>query len=186
MAPLGSALPGFELQDVTSGRTISQSDFADAHGLLVMFLCNHCPFVKHVRAGLASFARDYRERGLAVVAIASNDINAYPQDGPAGMREEARSAGYSFPYLFDETQEVAKAFEAACTPDFFLYDKDRRLAYRGQFDASRPSNQVPVTGSDLRAAADAVLAGRKPAAQQTPSIGCNIKWKQGNAPAYFG
>jgi peroxiredoxin len=186
MTPLGSALPKFRLQDVTSGRSVSESDYSDAPALLVVFLCNHCPFVKHIRSGLASFARDYQERGLAVVAISSNDTNAYPQDGPDGMREEAQSAGYSFPYLFDETQEIAKAFQAACTPDFFLYDRDRRLAYRGQFDASRPSNQVPVMGSDLRAAADALLAGRKPTAQQTPSIGCNIKWKQGNAPAYFG
>jgi thiol-disulfide isomerase/thioredoxin len=186
MAPLGSALSPFTLPDVTSGRRVSDADFADAPALLVMFLCNHCPFVKHVRAGLADFAREYGPRGLAIVAISANDTNAFPQDGPDGMREEAREAGYSFPYLFDESQEVAKAFQAACTPDFFLFDGARRLMYRGQFDASRPSNQVPVTGADLRAAADAVLAGEKAAEQQTPSIGCNIKWKPGNAPPYFG
>jgi thiol-disulfide isomerase/thioredoxin len=174
------------LEDVTTGRSVSESDFANAPALLVMFLCNHCPFVKHVRAGVAAFAREYQGRGLAVVAISSNDTTAFPQDGPEGMREEARTAGYTFPYLFDESQEVAKAYQAACTPDFFLFDGKRRLAYRGQFDSSRPSNQIPVTGEDLRAAADAVLAGDKPAAQQTPSIGCNIKWKPGNAPPYFG
>ena len=179
MVPLGTALPSFRLPDVISGRTVSDSDSAGARGLLVMFICNHCPFVKHIRQGLADFARDYQAKGLAVVAVASNDIAAYPQDGPDGMREEARAAGYGFPYLFDESQEVAQAFRAACTPDFFLYDRGRRLAYRGQFDASRPSNQVPVTGEDLRAAADAVLGGRAPSGQQTPSIGCNIKWKAG-------
>jgi thiol-disulfide isomerase/thioredoxin len=186
MTPLGSVLPSFTLPDVVSGKRVSDTDFADAPALLVMFICNHCPFVRHVRAGLAAFARDYQPRGLAIVAISSNDTDAFPQDGPDGMREEAREAGYTFPYLFDESQEVAKAFQAACTPDFFLFDGDRRLVYRGQFDASRPSNQVPVTGADLRAAADAVLAGRKTAEPQTPSIGCNIKWKPGNAPPYFG
>jgi thiol-disulfide isomerase/thioredoxin len=186
MAPLDSALSPFTLPDVTTGRQLSDSDFADAPALLVMFLCSHCPFVKHVRAGVAEFAREYQARGLAVVAISANDPDAYPQDGPEGMREEARAAGYTFPYLFDESQEVAKAFQAACTPEFYLFDQARRLVYRGQFDASRPSNQVPVTGADLRAAADAVLAGRKPAGEQMPSIGCSIKWKPGNAPAYFG
>ena len=186
MTPLGTRLPSFELTDAISGRTVSQDDFADARALLVTFLCNHCPFVRHIRSALAEFAREYQGRGLAVVGISSNDLNAYPQDGPVGMREEASEAGYTFPYLFDETQDVAKAFQAACTPDFFLYDQDRRLAYRGQFDASRPSNTIPSTGSDLRLAADAVLAGRSPAAEQTPSIGCNIKWTPGNEPAWFG
>lgn len=186
MVPLGTPLPAFQLQDVTSERTVSPSDFEKAPALLVMFLCNHCPFVKHVRKGLADFVHEYQKRGLAGVAISSNDTAAFPQDGPDEMREEARTAGYTFPYLFDESQEVAKGFQAACTPDFFLYDSARRLAYRGQFDGSRPSNQVPVTGADLRAATDAVLVGRRAPDPQTPSIGCNIKWKAGNAPAYFG
>jgi hypothetical protein len=186
MAPLGTALPSFSLTDALSGRTISDTDFANAPGLLVMFLCNHCPYVRHVRAGLASFGREYQARGLGIVAVASNDVRAYPQDGPEGMRQEAEEAGYTFPYLFDGTQEVAKAFQAACTPDFFLFDRQRRLVYRGQFDGSRPSNDVPVTGSDLREAADLVLAGLAPSSQQTPSIGCNIKWAPGSAPAWFG
>jgi peroxiredoxin len=186
MAPLGMALPSFALPDVRSGRQTSDADFASAPALLVAFLCNHCPYVRHVRLGLADFAREYTGRGLAVVGISSNDVSAYPQDGPDGMRKEAREAGYTFPYLFDETQDVAKAFAAACTPDFFLFDRARRLAYRGQFDASRPGNDVPVTGGDLRAAADAVLAGREPPAEQAASIGCNIKWIPGNAPDYFG
>jgi thiol-disulfide isomerase/thioredoxin len=181
MVPLGTSLPPFSLQDVVGGKTVSDSDSKAARGLLVMFICTHCPFVKHIRQGLSDFAHDYQKKGLAVVAIASNDIAAYPQDGPDGMREEARAAAYTFPYLFDESQEVAQAFQAACTPDFFLYDGARRLVYRGQFDASRPSNQVPVTGEDLRRAADDVLAGRSPSADQTPSVGCNIKWKAGRA-----
>ena len=180
------ALPTFELTDVVSGRQVGEADFAAAPALLVAFLCNHCPYVRHVRSGLADFAREYQKRGLAVVGISSNDVGAYPQDGPDGMREEARDAGYTFPYLFDEKQDVAKAFAAACTPDFFLFDGGRRLAYRGQFDGSRPSNGVPVTGENLRNAVDAVLAGRSPDAEQTPSIGCNIKWIPGNAPDYFG
>jgi peroxiredoxin len=186
MAPLGMTLPHFDLLDVRSGRQLRDADLAAEPALLVAFLCNHCPYVRHIRSGLADFAREYRERGLAVVGISSNDVGAYPQDGPDGMREEAREAGYTFPYLFDERQEVAKAFFAACTPDFFLFDLARRLAYRGQFDGSRPSNGVPVTGSDLRAATDAVLEGKQPSAEQTPSIGCNIKWIPGNAPEYFG
>jgi thiol-disulfide isomerase/thioredoxin len=186
MAPLGMNLPSFELTDVLSGRRVSESDFAEAPALLVMFLCNHCPYVRHVRDGLGAFGREYQERGLALVGIASNDVNAYPQDGPEGMRAEAAEAGYAFPYLFDVSQEVAKAFQAACTPDFFLFDRERRLAYRGQFDGSRPSNDVPVTGVDLREAADAVLADRQPRVDQTPSIGCNIKWLPGKEPEYFG
>jgi peroxiredoxin len=182
MPPLGMALPVFRLKDEIGGRTVSSEDFAGAGALLVVFLCNHCPFVKHVRKGLADFVREYEPRGLRAVGIASNDVAAYPQDGPDGMREEAREAGYTFPYLLDESQEVAKAFQAACTPDFFLFGRDGRLAYRGQFDRSRPTNGIPVTGEDLRRAADEVLAGRAPAAEQTPSIGCNIKWKKGNEP----
>jgi len=183
MAALGSPAPDFRLPD-PDGHRIGRDDFADAPALLVMVICNHCPFVKHLRHGLASFGRDYLPRGLAIVAINANDVATHPDDSPAKMKEEVAEVGYPFPYLFDETQEVAKALGAACTPDFFLFDRDRRLVYRGQFDGSRPSNNDPVTGADLRAAADAVLAGRTPAAEQRPSIGCNIKWRAGNAPAY--
>lgn len=184
MTPLGSMAPDFRLPDIT-GRLVSLHDFAGAPALLVMFLCNHCPFVKHIRGALARFARKYQVRSLAIVAINSNDAQTYPEDSPAKMAEEARDAGYTFSYLYDETQAVAKAYGAACTPDFFLFDRERRLVYRGQFDDSRPSNNRPATGADLRAAADAVLAGRPVSPDQKPSIGCNIKWKAGNAPAYF-
>jgi peroxiredoxin len=176
MVALGSAAPSFRLSD-PSGRVHALDDFAGAPALLVAFICNHCPYVKHIRAELAAFARDYSARGLAVVAINSNDVRAYPDDRPEMMAKEAREAGYVFPYLFDETQEVARAYGAACTPDFFLYDRQRRLCYRGQFDDSRPGNGRPVTGADLRAAADAVLAGEPAPLEQKPSIGCNIKWK---------
>jgi thiol-disulfide isomerase/thioredoxin len=148
-------------------------------------MCNHCPVVKHIRPGLAQLARDYQTRKVAVVAISSNDVANYPDDSPAKMAAEVKSAGYIFPYLYDETQEVAKAYRAACTPDFYIFDKDQRLAYRGQFDDSRPGNGVPVTGKDLRAALDAVLAGKPASSNQKPSIGCNIKWKAGNEPDYF-
>jgi thiol-disulfide isomerase/thioredoxin len=162
---------------------VSIDDFKNAPGLLVMFICNHCPYVQHIRSALAEFARELQAKGLAIVGINSNDIRAYPDDSPAKMAEEAKTVGYAFPYLFDETQEVAKAYSAACTPDFFLFDRDRRLVYRGQFDDSRPGSQKPVTGADLRRACAAVL-GEKPAAQdQRPSLGCSIKWKPGNAPA---
>jgi peroxiredoxin len=181
MLPLGTPAPDFRLPD-PAGRLVARDDFAAAPALLVAFLCNHCPYVKHIQAGLAAFAREYAARGLAIVAINSNDFGAYPEDAPARMAEEAKRHGYVFPYLIDETQEVAKAYRAACTPDFFLFDAARRLAYRGQFDASRPGNRVPVTGADLRAAADAVLAGRAAPAEQRPSIGCNIKWKPGHEP----
>ena len=183
MLPLGTPAPAFRLPD-TTGRLVALADFANAPGLLVMFICNHCPFVKHIRAGLAQFGRDYEPRGLAIVAINSNDVANYPEDSPAKMAAEVKSAGYVFPYLFDDSQEVAQAYHAACTPDFFLFDRDRTLVYRGQFDDSRPSNRRPVTGADLRAAADAVLAGAPVSADQRPSIGCNIKWKAGNSPAY--
>ncbi len=186
MAPLGTEAPDFSLPDVVSGGTVSLDDFEDAAALLVVFLSNHCPFVKHIQEGLADFTRDYLGRGLAVVGIMSNDVSAYPDDSPDAMKAEAERVGYPFPFLFDESQDVAKAYRAACTPDFFLFDGERRLAYRGQFDASRPSNDVPVTGEDLRRAADAVLAGRAPGEAQTPSVGCNIKWKEGNAPAWWG
>jgi len=184
MLPLGTVLPKFRLADV-DGREVSSEDFRTAPGLLVAFLCQHCPYVKHMRQEFAAFAKEYRDRGLAIVGIMSNDTTAHPDDGPAGMKQEAASAGYTFPYLFDESQSVAKAFRAACTPDLFLFDRDGRLVYRGQFDESRPGNGHPVTGADLRAAADAVLAGAPVPAAQLASIGCNIKWKAGNAPDYF-
>lgn len=185
MLPLGTAAPDFKLPDAVSGRSIALADFAGRPALLVMFICNHCPYVKHIRAGLAAFGHDYQARQLAIVAINSNDITTHPDDRPDKMADEARSAGYTFPYLFDESQAVAKAYRAACTPDFYLFDRDRRLVYRGQFDDSRPGNNRPVTGADLRAAADAVLSGKALGSEQRPSIGCNIKWKRGGAPDYF-
>ncbi len=185
MVPLGTPAPRFSLPEPATGRTVSLDDFRDAPALLVVFLCNHCPYVKHIRHALADFAREYQPRGLAVVGINSNDASQYPDDAPDKMVEEVREVGYTFPYLYDETQEVAKAYRAACTPDFFLYDRERRLVYRGQFDDSRPGNEVPVTGRDLRTAADAVLAGRPVPQDQKPSLGCNIKWKPGNEPEYF-
>lgn len=185
MLPLGTAAPDFKLPDTVSGRSIALADFAGQPALLVMFICNHCPYVKHIRAGLAAFGRDYQARQLAIVAINSNDITTHSDDRPDKMTEEARSAGYPFPYLFDESQAVAKAYRAACTPDFYLFDRDRRLVYRGQFDDSRPGNTRPVTGADLRAAADAVLASKAISGDQRPSIGCNIKWKRGAAPDYY-
>ena len=185
MPPLGMRAPDFSLPD-HEGEVRSLGDFADAPALLVAFICYHCPFVVHIRQAFSSFATEYGEEGLAVVAIAANDVGQYPEDGPEGMAKEIAEAGYSFPYLFDETQEVAKAYRAACTPDFFLFDGNRALVYRGQFDGSRPGNGVPVTGVDLRAAVDAVLAGTPVPADQRSSIGCNIKWKPGNAPDYFG
>jgi peroxiredoxin len=177
MVPLGTLAPDFKLPD-TNGRLLGRDDFKAAPGLVVMFICNHCPFVQHVRDGLAQFGRDYQRRGLAIVAINSNDAASYPDDSPAKMKEEVQRAGYVFPYLYDETQQVAKAYRAACTPDFFLYDGARALAYRGQFDSSRPGNDKPVTGADLRAAADAVLAGKAVPSEQKASIGCNIKWRR--------
>lgn len=185
MLDLGTTLPAFALPDF-NGRTVSDADFKGAtQGLLVAFICNHCPFVRHIRQEFARFAKEYEAKGLKVVAIASNDVNEFPEDGPEGMKQEAAEVGYTFPYLFDKTQQAARAFRAACTPDFFLFDGDRRLAYRGQFDDSRPKNNVPVTGAELRTAADAVLAGKPAQATQKPSIGCNIKWSAGNAPEYF-
>ena len=184
MLPLGTQAPDFALPD-TEGKIVSLSDFPYAKALVVAFICNHCPFVKHIQKGLAAFARDAQELGAAFVGISANDAGAYPEDGPENMADEAKSAGYTFPYLYDETQEVAKAYRAACTPDFYLFDRDRKLVYRGQLDASRPSNDVPVTGSDLRAALAAVLQGDPPLKDQLPSIGCNIKWRPGNEPDYF-
>lgn len=180
---LGTTAPDFELVD-TEGETIRLGDFA-GRPLLVAFICPHCPFVVHIRAGFAQFAREYAAKGLAIVAINSNDVTLYPADSPAKMREEARAAGYAFPYLFDATQSVAKAYCAACTPDFFLFDAAHALVYRGRFDAARPEQSTPVTGSDLRAAADAVLAGQRYDGPQHGSLGCNIKWMPGNEPEWF-
>jgi peroxiredoxin len=177
MLPLGTIAPTFELPDF-EGKLVARDDFKNAPALVVAFICAHCPFVKHVRSEFARFAREYQAKGVAIVAINSNDIEAYPQDGPQGMAEEARIVGYTFPYLFDESQAIAQAYQAACTPDFYLFDSTQRLVYRGQFDASRPGNGVPVTGADLRSATDAVLNRAPVSQQQKPSIGCNIKWKQ--------
>jgi peroxiredoxin len=184
MLPLGTKAPDFELLNV-DGRMVSLADFKDAKALLVIFMCNHCPFVKHIAEGLVSLANDYMPRGMAMVGINSNDTSAHPEDSPERMVQEVEQRGYPFPYLFDETQEVAKAYRAACTPDFFLFDGQQRLVYRGQLDSSRPNSGIPVTGEDLRAAIDAVLAGQAAPEDQAPSIGCNIKWKPGNEPNYF-
>jgi peroxiredoxin len=184
MLPLGTPTPAFSLPNV-DGRIVSSTDFANKHGLLVIFMCNHCPFVIHLRSELAKFAREYQLQGLAIVGINSNDADAYPADSPEKMVEEVRSAGYTFPYLYDADQQAAKAYRAACTPDFFLFDRAGRLVYRGQFDDSRPKTNIPITGADLRAACDAVLAGGPVTSEQKPSIGCNIKWKPGNEPEYF-
>jgi peroxiredoxin len=180
---LGTKAPSFTLPDA-HGKSWSLGDFKSDHGLVVAFLCNHCPFVKHIREGLTALAREYLARGIDVVGINSNDFENYPDDRPEKMLDE----GYPFPYLVDETQETAKAYRAACTPDFYVFDKDRKLVYRGQMDASRPKNDVPVTGGDLRAALDALLSGAPAPAPSTqrPSVGCNIKWKKGNEPDYFG
>jgi peroxiredoxin len=184
MLPIGTSAPDFSLINV-DGRTVSRSDFNDAPAMVVMFICNHCPFVKHLADELARFGAEYQERGVAVVAVSSNDVSNHPEDSPEQMVHEAEQRGYVFPYLFDETQKVAQAYQAACTPDFFLFDGDQKLVYRGQFDSSRPESGVPITGEDLRAAVDAVLAGQPLPAEQTPSIGCNIKWKAGADPNYF-
>jgi thiol-disulfide isomerase/thioredoxin len=186
MPPLGGPAPAFRLFEPASGAWVALDDFADSPALVVVFMSNHCPFVRHVRHELAALAREYAARGLAVVGINANDVEAYPDDAPACMVTEVERVGYPFAYLFDESQEVAKAYGAACTPDFFLYDAERRLAYRGQFDASRPGLDLPVTGEDLRAAVESVLAGEPAPEPQRPSVGCNIKWKPGNAPDYFG
>jgi len=184
MPPLGTAAPDFRLPD-TNGKTVSLADFKNAPALLVIFMCNHCPYVKHIRQGLAQMGRDYLSKGAAIVGINSNDAANYPADSPAKMKEEMQVAGYTFPYLYDETQAVAKAYRAACTPDIYLFDKNKKLVYRGQFDDSRPGSGVRVTGMDLRDALDAVLGGKPVAKEQIPSIGCNIKWKSGNEPDYF-
>jgi peroxiredoxin len=184
MLPTGTAAPDFSLPD-TNGNLVARDDFSSAPALLVAFICNHCPYVKHVRSKFAELAREYQSRGVAVVAINSNDADTYADDSPEAMAKEVKLTGYTFPYLYDETQDVAKAYQAACTPDFFLFDRRRRLVYRGQFDDSRPGNGKPVTGHDLTAAVDAALAGEPVTSEQRPSVGCNIKWKRGNAPVYF-
>jgi peroxiredoxin len=176
MLPLGTKAPSFRLPD-PHGKLISSDSFSSAPALLVAFICNHCPYVKHIRASFAAFAKEYQTHGVAIVGINSNDVANYPDDSPEKMAEEIVAAGYTFPYLYDESQEVAKAYRAACTPDFFLFDREQRLVYRGQYDDSRPKNNLPVTGADLREALDAVLAGRAVAEDQKPSVGCGIKWK---------
>ena len=184
MLDLGTTMPSFRLPDA-DGASLSSDQFRGTAGLLVVFICPHCPFERHIRRAFSQFAREYQARGLSIVAINSNDQVAFPDDSPEGMKKEAEDMDYTFPYLVDESQDVAKAFHAACTPDFFLFDRGRKLVYRGQFDDSRPNNQIPVTGSDLRNAADALLEGRTPSPNQKPSYGCNIKWKAGNEPEYF-
>jgi peroxiredoxin len=177
MLELGAPAPDFALPDVVTGKTIRRDDFRGQKALLVMFICTHCPYVKHVEKGLAALGKDYAGQPLGIVAISSNDAVTHPADSPSGLKQQATAFGFSFPYLYDETQAVAHAYKAACTPDFFLFDGDFRLVYRGQFDSSRPGNGIPVTGRDLRAAIDAALAGQPPFKDQRPSIGCNIKWK---------
>jgi peroxiredoxin len=183
MLSLGTKAADFSLPDI-DGKMVSLKDFKEAPALLVIFMCNHCPFVKHVLSGLVKLVQEYQGKGVAVVGINSNDVESFPEDRPEMMAKVAKQAGFTFPYLYDETQEVAKAYHAACTPDFFLFDKDRMLVYRGQMDDSRPGNDIPVSGADLRTALDSVLAGKRVSGGQKPSIGCNIKWKQGNEPEY--
>lgn len=184
MLELGTPAPAFELPDVVSGKTISLDSFAGKDGLLVMFLSPHCPYVKHLQEGIAQVARDYSSASLGIVAISSNDAVQFPDDSPEGLRRMASELGFHFPFCHDETQEAAKAYRSACTPDFYLFDAGRKLVYRGQFDEARRGNALPVTGKDLRAAIDAVLSGQPISGQQRPSIGCNIKWKAGNEPDY--
>ena len=183
MLPIGTAAPAFRLPD-TDGGTVSLDDFKGAPALLVIFLCNHCPYVKHVCHDLARLGKEYQAKGVAVVGISANDASNYPDDSPAMMAKEKAGIGYTFPYLYDESQAIAQAYRAACTPDFYVFDKDRKLVYRGQMDGSRPGNPIPVTGKDLRSALDAVLAGKPVSPDQRPSMGCNIKWKRGNEPNY--
>ena len=184
MLSLGTQAPAFELMNV-DGKMVRLADFEGAPALLVIFMCNHCPFVIHIAPALAALAAEYQQRGVAVIGINSNDVSTHPADSPERMVAEAEERGYVFPYLFDETQEVAQAYRAACTPDFFVFDKNQQLVYRGQLDDSRPESGIPVTGDDLRAALDAVLAGESVPGPQKPSLGCNIKWKAGNEPEYF-
>jgi peroxiredoxin len=185
MLELGTKAPDFHLPDVVSGQTISLATFSGKQALLIMFICRHCPFVQHVKAELASLGKDYAEKNVGIVAVSANDVENYPDDAPEQLKAMAKELGFVFPFCYDESQETAKTYTAACTPDFFLFDTDRRLVYRGQLDDSRPRNDQPVNGSDLRAALDAVLAGQPVNPNQKPSIGCNIKWKPGNEPAYY-
>ncbi|MEW5861618.1 MAG: thioredoxin family protein [Cyanobacteriota bacterium] len=185
MLALGTTAPDFQLPDVVSGQTISLATFADKQALLVMFICKHCPFVKHIQGELAQLGKDYVGEKIGIVAISSNDASNYPDDAPNSLKAMANELGFTFPLCYDETQETAKAYTAACTPDFFLFDANQNLVYRGQLDDSRPGNERPVNGKDLRAAIDAVLAGQSIPSEQKPSIGCNIKWKPGNEPTYF-
>lgn len=185
MLPLGTRGPDFSLSDVVSGQRVSLSDFDSKKVLLVMFICRHCPYVQHVKKEIARIGFDYSQKDLAIVAISSNDISVYPEDASKSLSEMAKEEGFNFPYLFDETQEIAKAYTAACTPDIFLFDKDRKLVYRGQIDDSRPGNNVPLTAKDLRSAIDAVLNDQTVNPNQKPSTGCSIKWKPGNEPSYF-
>ena len=186
MLALGTKAPDFQLPDVVSGETISLNTYSDRQALLVMFICRHCPFVKHVQQELAKIGKDYSDRSLGIVAISANDAANYPDDSPENLKEMAKELDFNFNLCYDETQATAKAYTAACTPDFFLFDRDRNLVYRGQLDDSRPSNNLPVTGKDLRSALDGVLEGDRVNSEQKPSIGCNIKWKSGNEPAYYG
>jgi len=185
MLPLGTAAPDFSLTDTVSGKKMNLATFKDRKALLVMFICNHCPYVKHLKPALVQLGKDYEKKDLAIVAISANDPVTHPEDAPEELAADAKSLGYRFPMLFDETQKVAQAYKAACTPDFFLFDASRKLAYRGQFDSSRPGNNQTATGADLRSAIEAVLAGKPAASKQVPSIGCNIKWRAGNEPGYF-
>jgi peroxiredoxin len=182
MLPLGTAAPPFALPDTLSGKTVALKDITPSPALLVAFICNHCPYVKHILDGLVAFGRELGPHGLSIVAISSNDAETHPADGPTEMARSEKLKGFTFPYLYDESQDVAKAYQAMCTPDFFLFDRDRRLAYRGQFDGSRPGGRIPVSGADLRAAADALLQGRPVPTEQTPSVGCSLKWKPGQEP----
>lgn len=184
MLPLGTNAPAFALRDVVRGQMYNLDSFAGKSALLVMFICRHCPYVVHVQDEIAKLGRDYAESGMGIIGISSNDPGHYPEDAPEGLKEMAQRLGFRFPFCFDQTQEVAKAYKAACTPDFYLFDRDRRLAYRGQLDESRPGSSQPVTGRDLRAAIDAVLANKPVQSTQKASIGCSIKWKPGNAPPY--
>lgn len=186
MLPLGTPLPEFSLTDTKTGKKVGTADVAERKALVVGFICNHCPYVMHIADELAKFGTDYAEKDVAILVVSANDAEKYPQDGPAEMKKEAKARGYVFPYLLDEDQSVAKAFRAACTPEFFVFNGNRKLVYRGQFDDSRPGNEKRVNGSDLRAAVDATLAGIAPSSDQKPSVGCNIKWKPGNEPDYFG
>ena len=185
MLPLGTKAVDFNLPDVATGAQISLKNFEDKKALLVMFICKHCPYVKHTQSEIAKIGKDYGNKSLGIVAISANDASAYPEDSPEGMREQAFELRFTFPYCYDELQETAKAYTAACTPDFFLFDRERKLVYRGQMDGSRPGNNVPLTGEDLRAAIGMVLEGKPVNSAQKPSTGCSIKWKSGNEPSYF-